>query len=167
MPNSNRPPFETSIDKLTADDPRIPLVQKLDSESFKQGERTNIEAECRRPFTHVWAAITNPTHTAVGFIATWHVTDELHILNIATAPRFRRLGIGSLLMTHAIDFANKHNASLVLLEVRSNNDEAIRLYRSFGFSAERLRIGYYSDGTDALEMMLSLNTQSVYTTPSA
>jgi len=57
------------------------------------------------------------------------------------------------LVAHAVE----HRSRLVLLEVRRTNRPAIRLYRSLGFSAIGVRRRYYSDGEDAIEMMLVLD----------
>lgn len=42
-------------------------------------------------------------------------------------------GIGSALMARAIEYAKIHGAEIISLEVRSDNDRAIALYRKFGF----------------------------------
>jgi ribosomal-protein-alanine N-acetyltransferase len=41
----------------------------------------------------------------------------------------------------------------VKLEVRAGNDEAIRLYREFGFTHHHTVPRYYDDGEDALVML--------------
>jgi ribosomal-protein-alanine N-acetyltransferase len=91
----------------------------------------------------------------------WHVADELHILNIATLPSMRRQGLGTSLMTAAIEYAGQSGVRLVLLEVRRSNREALRLYRKLGFSALGVRPGYYSDnGEDAIDMALELDPET-------
>jgi ribosomal-protein-alanine N-acetyltransferase len=98
---------------------------------------------------------------------TWLVADELHILNVATDPTYRRRGIGQALVERAIAFARERRVRLVLLEVRRSNLPAIRLYRSFGFCVLGIRRGYYGDnGEDAIEMGLVLDPETGDIVPS-
>jgi ribosomal-protein-alanine N-acetyltransferase len=46
---------------------------------------------------------------------------------------------------------------LLVLEVRTSNRDAIRLYRRVGFAAINVRRRYYSGGEDAVEMHLELD----------
>lgn len=52
-------------------------------------------------------------------------------------------GVGSMLMQEAIHFArNTAHAELITLEVRSDNDRAIRLYEKFGFAKSGIYPGF-------------------------
>jgi len=89
----------------------------------------------------------------VGFLVFWLVHDEVHILNIAVAPRARRRGIASAVMHAVIALATENLASFVTLEVRIHNKAAISLYESLGFVIIGQRPHYYADtGEDALIM---------------
>ncbi len=112
--------------------------------------------ELERPWARVWAARGGapgePTR-ALGFLVAWHVVDELHVLNVATAPEMRRRGIGSVLVEAALAYAAESGVRLVLLEVRRSNEPALRLYEKFGFDVSGVRERYYADNDeDALEM---------------
>ena len=50
----------------------------------------------------------------------------------------------------------KFNA--IFLEVHHSNYAARQLYQKLGFKMNRVRKNYYSDGGDALEMMLNCST---------
>ena len=89
-----------------------------------------------------------------GFICYWLVAGELQILNVATAPGWRRRGVAGRLLTHAIDRCFERGLESVWLEVRVGNAAAISLYRRYGFVGEGCRKGYYRDGEDALLMVL-------------
>ena len=52
--------------------------------------------------------------------------------------------------------ANENGCENVSLEVRVNNDPAIRLYRNFGFIDAAIRKNYYENGDDAILMVLPL-----------
>ena len=75
----------------------------------------------------------------IAFLIAWHVADELHVLNVATALHMRRRGVATAIMNEALAYARQSRVRIVLLEVRRSNRAAIRLYRTLGFSAMGLR----------------------------
>jgi len=84
---------------------------------------------------------------------------ESHILNLTVRPESQRRGIGRKLMTHFLQLARRHNADVVMLEVRPSNHAAIALYQKCGFNEIGMRRNYYpaEDGReDALLLALSL-----------
>ncbi len=158
------------VDPLRPDDPDFEQINAIGQASFSQTTRTDAREEITRPFTHAWVAripAARRAHgTPVGFLVAWHVADELHILNVATAVQFRRRGVGLALMNRALVFARERKVRLIVLEVRLSNEPAIQLYRSLEFFAIGLRPGYYSDnGEDALEMVLVLDPETGHVVP--
>lgn len=92
-----------------------------------------------------------------GYIMAWRIADQLHVLNIATAPSFRRRGIGQRLLREAVLRAWSEGMGEVTLEVRRGNRTAIRFYAGLGLTEVGVREGYYADnGEDALIMTGSL-----------
>lgn len=79
-----------------------------------------------------------------------------HILNIAVAPALRRQGLGKYLVQYALDYAHRLGAARIELEVRTDNNAAIALYRKFGFHIQEIIPKYYSDGADAYLMVKAL-----------
>jgi ribosomal-protein-alanine N-acetyltransferase len=95
----------------------------------------------------------------IAYIVTWTIHDEVHILNIAVNPGFRKLGIGEMLMKHCISYSKDNGLKYAILEVRTSNTGAIKLYEKLGFRIMRLRKKYYSDnGEDAYVMMHELES---------
>lgn len=84
------------------------------------------------------------------------VLDEAHITNIAVRADSRGRGIGTLLMSELISRARMLGVKYMTLEVRDNNENAIKLYRSFGFTVEGIRKKYYNNVHDALIMWATL-----------
>jgi ribosomal-protein-alanine N-acetyltransferase len=126
----------------------------LDPMSLRDEE---LRAELLRPWAHLWIARVGELGEDVGaFLSTWHVADEIHVLNLVTRADIRRRGIARALMNEALDYARRVGAVRVLLEVRRSNAPAIALYQSLGFDVFGERKRYYGDGEDALEMMLVL-----------
>ncbi len=85
----------------------------------------------------------------------WQYLD-LHVLNIATDPLYRRQGYARLLLDAARRHAAARGGESVTLEVRSGNTPAIELYSSLGYRKVGIRRRYYGDGEDAIIMTLPL-----------
>ena len=89
----------------------------------------------------------------VGFLGTWYMPDEAHIVSVGVRSEYRGLGIGELLLIGAIEQAQARRTPAVTLEVRVSNHIAQNLYKKYGFEAMGVRKGYYSDNReDALIM---------------
>lgn len=84
-----------------------------------------------------------------GFLVTRSAADEVEILNIAVAPQWRRAGLGSRLLKHALEVARAAGAQRVFLEVRESNRAAIALYTRLGFQAAGRRENYYAAPAEA------------------
>jgi len=82
-----------------------------------------------------------------------------HVMNLAVDPPYRRRGLGAELLRAGLAYLKGIGARRVELEVRTENREAIRLYRKFGFSIKQLVNHYYSNGDDAYLMELPLRKE--------
>ena len=92
----------------------------------------------------------------VGYMGLWKIIDEGHITNIAINPNFKRMGFGSFLLKHVLDFCISENINSLTLEVRKSNTPAIELYKKYGFAESGIRKAYYSDNNeDAIIMWLN------------
>ena len=91
----------------------------------------------------------------IGYVMAYLRPDlEGHIMSIAVDKHYRGNGIGSALLTEAINRLIERGARYIGLEVRVSNERAIRLYERFGFRKVKRIISYYSDGEDAYYMLL-------------
>ena len=81
-----------------------------------------------------------------GYLGCHHVTDEGFIANVAVHPRFRRRGIGRLLVAAAIE--QGEDLYRLTLEVRTSNEAAIALYRALGFVEDGVRPRFYAHPTE-------------------
>jgi len=88
-----------------------------------------------------------------GYCGYWSIAGEAHITNIAVHPEHRGRGVGAGLINAMLnDIASQKHMSATL-EVRVDNDAAIRLYERFGFERAGKRKNYYDHGKkDALIM---------------
>ena len=83
-----------------------------------------------------------------GFIHIQNGLDIIDLLNIIVKPEYQNQGIGSVLLKYIID--NKQDKK-IMLEVRSKNINAIKLYQKYNFKIINIRKNYYKDD-DAIIM---------------
>ena len=83
-----------------------------------------------------------------GFIHIQNGLDIIDLLNIIVKPEYQNQGIGSVLLKYIID--NKQDKK-IMLEVRSKNSNAIKLYQKYDFKIINIRKNYYKDD-DAIIM---------------
>ena len=83
-----------------------------------------------------------------GFIHIQNGLDIIDLLNIIVKPKYQKQGIGSVLLKYIID--NKQDKK-IMLEVRSKNINAIKLYQKYDFKIINIRKNYYKDD-DAIIM---------------
>jgi ribosomal-protein-alanine N-acetyltransferase len=88
-----------------------------------------------------------------GYLCYWLIVGEMQILNIATAPDWRRQGVADRLLTQAFARLGSEGLTSAWLEVREGNMAALSLYRRHGFVVAGSRAGYYRDGENALLMV--------------
>ena len=77
-----------------------------------------------------------------------------HITSISVLRTYRRLGVASKLMTHAINMMQEYfDADFVSLHVRVSNRPALHLYhKNLGFDVRGVEKEYYADREDAYKM---------------
>ena len=97
----------------------------------------------------------------VGYVISWFLRGEVHVLNLAVTKAHQRRGIARRMLTAVLDVAKDEACHLVTLEVRVSNDPAKFLYMSMGFAPVGIRRRYYHDNDeDALVMTKRLRGQS-------
>lgn len=88
----------------------------------------------------------------VGYAGVAFAGTDADVQTVAVLPEARGLGIGSLLVAELEAAALDRACSRMLLEVRSDNVAAQRLYERAGFGVDGTRRGYYAPGVDAVLM---------------
>ena len=91
----------------------------------------------------------------VGFAGITIVLDTAELNNIVIRKDKRGNGYSTLLLKELIKIAKYHNCTKFNLEVASNNEIAINLYKKFGFKQVGTRTNYYK-GIDALLFTLDI-----------
>lgn len=96
-----------------------------------------------------------------GFALGRIIADEAELLTIAVRPEDRGRGLARRLLQSLTETARARGAVRLFLEVSAENDPAIALYLSQGFSRIARRQAYYNDGPrriDALILARDLTT---------
>jgi ribosomal-protein-alanine N-acetyltransferase len=91
--------------------------------------------------------------TIVGYGGMWRMYDEAHVTTIGVRRELHHQGLGRILFAGLIQAAYDMGAKWVTLEVRTSNENAMRMYEAFSFKVIGRRKGYYTDnGEDAIVM---------------
>ena len=89
----------------------------------------------------------------VGYAGMWRMYDEAHVTTIGVRHDLQHSGYGRVLFAALVQAAYDMGAKWITLEVRTSNDNAMRMYESFAFKVIGRRRGYYTDnGEDAIVM---------------
>lgn len=77
---------------------------------------------------------------------------DADIEGVVVKKEYRKLGVGSMLISELEKRLKELNKEKIFLEVRKGNTVAQKLYEKMGFTRISQRKGYYADGEDALVM---------------
>ena len=89
----------------------------------------------------------------VGYGGMWRMYDEAHVTTIGVRHDLQHRGYGRVLFAGLVQAAYDMGAKWVTLEVRTSNENAMKMYEAFGFKVIGRRKGYYTDnGEDAIVM---------------
>lgn len=82
--------------------------------------------------------------------------DTAHLLKICVASQHRGTGLTQEFWKTCLDKLKVLKIKSIYLEVESPNQRAIKFYQKSGFTMLRTIKAYYSDGTDALTMQMTI-----------
>ncbi|MDY7030639.1 MAG: ribosomal protein S18-alanine N-acetyltransferase [Thermodesulfobacteriota bacterium] len=156
-------PWMTGLQISNMEEKDIDEVLEIENVSFTSPwTRTSFEHELDLKHSKILIAKKpkGDQKPIVGYISFWLVLDEVHILNLAIHPDFRRQGIASHLIRFCIQSSRINGANNASLEVRRSNIPAISLYKKFGFQVKGIRPGYYSDNHEDAVIMWSKISQN-------
>lgn len=139
----------------------IRACEEKDLETIALLEKTSFPVTCWTLEQWKYEYFENPCSVLLvleegkvfAYIDFWILYEQAEICKIAIAEPLRRRGLGTILMKEALKIIQKEGVEQVNLEVRVDNEAAIRLYKKFGFEIVYVKKGYYEDGVDAYQMM--------------
>lgn len=125
--------------------------------------RNNFEG-CLKSKHQAWVFV-DDNKRIQAYAVVQKVVDEAHLLNICVKPSVQRQGLGREILNHIVDYAKSISSVLIVLEVRSSNERAQKMYLSAGFNEMSVRKNYYpaKEGReDAILMGLDLDLMSFF-----
>ena len=135
--------YEVSV-RANSEGWRIELTRKAFDETLnKEYHGKLFEDHVQEP--RVFAARTGGRE--VGWIELgydrWN--NRMRVWEFLVVEDFRKKGIGTLLMNHAVRIAREKGARMLVLETQTNNAKAMDFYLRFGFQFMGLDIAAYSN----------------------
>jgi ribosomal-protein-alanine N-acetyltransferase len=107
-----------------------------------------------------WCRVVRLGTELAGYLIAWFVEDEAHLANIAVVPWARRRGLAQRMLDWLYEEAYLRGSRMIVLEVRTSNSGALRLYERNGFVAGGVRRNYYKNPReDAIVMVRLLGVQ--------
>jgi len=135
----------------------LPQVVAIERRAYEYPWSLGIFTDCLRVGYCCWTLTDGAT--VAGYCIMSVAAGEAHVLNVCVDGQYRRQGHARRMLTHLVELARGHQATLLFLEVRPTNRAAIDLYIDFGFRQLAVRRAYYParDGReDALVLALRL-----------
>lgn len=134
-------------------------VANLHAKSFYRGwPRQDIEAYLIDRDTPTLVAC-DARRRIAGFAMLRLLGDDVELMTIAVAPKFRGKGVGEALLRACFEDLMMTAGKRMVLEVAADNPAAIRLYRKLGFQKISERKGYYAraNGEPATALVMARN----------
>ncbi len=129
-----------------------PCVAKIEAECFSTPfKESDILEYIDNPIWNFFVARLDGN--VVGYISFTTILDECQIVNVATTPSARKMGVGKALVGELLKFATKNEIKKIFLEVRESNVPAINLYKKFGFLAVGVSKNHYSQPAENAILM--------------
>lgn len=136
--------------KMRAED--VPFISRLEEETFSMpwsaaSFLTMIEKEDTEYF------VAEEDGLLLGGCGLLLVAGEGNITNVVVAPKARRRGVATGLLTCLMEAGNRAGLKAYTLEVRASNTAAIGLYEKLGFVSEGIRPHFYEKPTEDAMIM--------------
>jgi len=119
----------------------LDLVVQNETAAYDHPWTKRIFIDCLRAGYQSWVLANKQEIVAHGVMSV--AIGECHLLTLCVHPKYQRYGYGRKLFNLLLDRAQKLDAKVCFLEVRSSNAGAIALYNSLGFIQIGERKNYY------------------------
>jgi ribosomal-protein-alanine N-acetyltransferase len=137
----------------------LPVFVSLDKELFPYSpwSASQYKEEFSSPTRHFVVAL-DEGQNIVGYAGVFAPGGaEADILTVGVVPSHRGKGIAKALIVLITDWAKAQGSTAMMLEVKTDNTDAIGLYESLGYSKLNIRKDYFGAGLDAQVMRLELS----------
>lgn len=142
----------------TAKEPDIPDLAQLETLSFADpwSQTSLLEELNHSAGLSLVAEDPAGQPSIVGYLLLRLTGSEAELLRIAVHPERRLRGLGRSLLQRAFDELVSRQVKCCFLEVRSDNQAALALYKLFPAQQISQRSGYYRDGAAAMVLSLEM-----------
>ena len=130
----------------------MPEVLDIESGSFEFPWSEEDFIRCLRQRNCI-GMVAEHDENIVGFMIYELHKNQLHVLNFAVHPHWRRRGIGRFLMSKLAGKLSAQRRNRIMLEVRETNLPAQLFFRHVGFRATGVLRDYYDDTTEDAYLM--------------
>ena len=137
----------------------LPVFVSLDKELFPYSpwSASQYKEEFSSPTRHFVVAL-DEAQNIVGYAGVFAPGGaEADVLTVGVVPSHRGKGIAKALIALITDWAKAQGSTAMMLEVKTDNTDAIGLYESLGYSKLNIRKDYFGAGLDAQVMRLELS----------
>jgi ribosomal-protein-alanine N-acetyltransferase len=137
----------------------LPVFVSLDRELFPYSpwSASQYKEEFSSPTRHFVVAV-DADQSIIGYAGVFAPgAAEADILTVGVVPEHRGKGVAKALMALITNWAKEQGTTAMMLEVKTDNLEAIGLYESLGYSTLNIRKDYFGAGLDAQVMRLELS----------
>lgn len=157
MTNAVTPPLDPrSVSLLWALPERAAELAAMHATLFDPAwSEKSVKALLDHPAVLAMTAETGKPRELLGFIVAQHAADEAEILTLGVAKEWQQRGVAQLLVEGILRAIGKVGSSRLFLEVASDNEAALALYRKLKFAEIGRRPGYYSrSGSAAVDALM-------------
>jgi ribosomal-protein-alanine N-acetyltransferase len=130
----------------------MPDVLAIETDSFEFPWTDEDFLRCLRQRNSI-GMVAEHEDRVVGFMIYELHKSRLHVLNFAVGRPWRRLGVGTQMISKLIAKLSTQRRSRILLEVRETNLPAQLFFRSAGFRAISVLRGFYEDTPEDAYLM--------------
>jgi len=136
----------------------LPVFVSLDKQLFPYSpwSASQYKEEFSSPTRHFVVAL-DEHQNILGYAGVFAPgAAEADILTVGVVPEHQGKGVAKALMALITDWAKAQGTTSMMLEVKTDNLEAIGLYESLGYLKLNTRKDYFGAGLDAQVMRLEL-----------
>ncbi len=129
------------------------LLEKIEKDDDKEVlELKDLEYEVNEnPVSKI--LVIKDNSKIVGYLDYWITFDSSTIFKIIIKKEYRAQGLASSLLERMFEDLKENEVLFSTLEVRISNENAIKLYKKFGYEKITIKEKYYKDGEDAIYMV--------------
>ena len=125
--------------RMTLDD--VDYVLTVENEVYPYPWTKQILQDCIRVGYDCWLALESDSVVAHAVVSV--AAGESHLLNLSVSKKHQGKGVGKAFINFLVNIVRSKQATVMLLEVRPSNLQAINCYDAVGFNEIGCRKDYY------------------------